>query len=100
MTQEGPFSDVELPSPEALRDFMQPMSQEEEPSLPIGAEVKWQCRMPGCGGTVVAELRWPPSDPHAPIGPRSRPIRQFVAHYACDTCGVMHAHPPKDVVGE
>lgn len=68
--------------------------------LPAGAEATWTCRMPDCDGTVRAELRWPPSNPYAPIGPGRSPTRQFVAHYVCDECGVMHAHPPKDVVGE
>ena len=72
--------------------------EQSQPSLPVGAEITWACRMPDCNGTVKAELQWPPPDPHVPIGSR-RIVRQFIAYYACDECGVMHAHPPKDVAG-
>ena len=79
--------------------FAQEQARQERATNPAGATLEWACRLPSCEGTLRAVLQSDTPNPSV-YGPAGRSRGRYVAYYACDECGVMHARPPKDVVSE
>lgn len=51
------------------------------------------CRIPDCGGTIVADVGYPPLDGERRFGPHQvRP--KVVTGLRCNTCQIVYAHIP------